>query len=234
MRCRRLYSYARKRPHTVVFHCFMREPSILPYYMGPMRMLSTSGNVLVPGMIDPRRRNYSLLRFVPPDRTIFLFGRAASNNTKKVLNVMQRFHSKVSRSQGDFTNLLSLARNASYILAPTRKGMYSARTKMSSAISLGVALGLPLIADRELIGALGIPGLPYSLDRAGQITSSFSLNYSALSKVRDAQLRWRHAHFSQGVLAIKTMLDPTLGQAIKSRMRRSWSRWYHSMHRLSG
>jgi len=205
--CASLRALAESRPRTVVLHWYQRSPSILPYYMGPIRWpLSTSRDVLVPGALSPHRRDYSLLRHVPLQHRVHLFGTGQLNDTN-----ISRYHPSISQQQGDFATLISLARRSTYILsAPT--GSYAASYKMTSSVALAIAYGLPLIARAEMLAALRLPGIGYksSANNSAMIHqavgSAFSMSDEALARNRRALWAWRQAHFEHGMKHLRRLI----------------------------
>ena len=209
-KCGPLYDHARTMPRTLVVHWFMREPSVLPYYMGPVRWpLSVSRRTLVPGAVQITRRNYSLLSYVPPERHVHLFGDDSARNLREIRE--RAYHPNISQHEGSFSTLTHLARSCTYIFAPVQSS-YDAHAKMSSAVSLSVAYGLPIITRSDMLTALGLPGFSYDAGSHSEqlhaaFEAAFSAKHSTLTRMRRNIWSWREAHFARGILAIKANLS---------------------------
>ena len=173
-------------PRKFVFHWNLRHPSFPPLYLPFAASTFKTRDVLMPGRIQSRRRNYDLIRLLPKHRRVTLFGEPTET---AMVRKMKQTLPNVDFQSGNFSTLVDIAHHSSYIfIAPRSVQGYNPRKKMMSAVSLSVALGLIPIAPASILSSWSgsLSGFQYE-----SIDLAFSANASQLEEMRLKNTRHR-------------------------------------------
>lgn len=204
------HNLGRCRDHSraVRFHWFLAPPSVLPYAFGPevaRRALESRAPIggrrplelVVPGRYSTRRRRYDALRELPENVSLTFFGEGTA---RLVADLRPR---RVRACHGAFATMLEALLRADAI------GVFPARprlaAKMTSAVSLALALATPIVAVRATLG----PQLPFPLVDVREVDALDAVGDDVRARMR----AWRDRHYAAGVAALRAALNATLDGA---------------------